>query len=118
MKGVVFSDRGIALKIVFSLCRVGKRILWSQSKRLMTGSLVVLSPLKDMFNTKCVVATIAARPLSGIESNPPEIDIFVASMEDIFLDPTEEWIMVEDRGAYYEASRHTLQALQKMNTER
>lgn len=93
-------------------------VLWSQSKRLMSGSLVVLSPVKDMFNTKCVVATIAARPLSGLELDPPEIDIFIPQEEDIFLDPTEEWIMVEDRGAYYEAGRHTLVTLQKMTTER
>jgi len=64
------------------------------------------------------VATVAARPLAGLEQNPPEIDLFFATPSDLELDPAREWIMVAERSGYYEAARHTLVALQKMSRER
>ncbi|KAJ9645734.1 hypothetical protein H2199_002774 [Coniosporium tulheliwenetii] len=114
---LTFSTRGIAVRVVFSLARSGKRVHWEQSKRLITGSLVVLTPADDLFETKCIVAVVAARPLVGLEQNPPEIDLFFARAEDLEIDPAKEWIMVEDRTAYYEAHRHTLLALQKLMRE-
>lgn len=115
--GITCSTRGIAIRVTFSLLRVGKKILWEQSKRLISGSLVVLTPRSDMFKSKAVVATVAARPVSGLEQNPPEIDLFVARAEEQELDPSVEWVMVEDRGGLYEADRHTLLALQRMMRE-
>lgn len=91
------STKGIASRITFSLLRTGKQIIWEQSKRLITGSLVVLTPVDDMFQEKAIVAVIAARPLAGLEQNPPEIDIFFLS-EELEVDPSSEYIMIEDRG--------------------
>ncbi|KAI9828223.1 MAG: hypothetical protein M1819_004583 [Sarea resinae] len=114
--GVTFANQGPAVRIAFSLARAGKRIMWQHSKRLMSGSLVALSKASDMFRKDCKVAIVAARPLAGVEQNPPEIDIFHGAPEELEIDPQEEWIMIESRAGYFEAYRHTLVALQKMST--
>ncbi|RMZ33255.1 hypothetical protein D0859_02627 [Hortaea werneckii] len=111
------STRGLAIRITFSLKRTGKKILWEQSKRLISGSLVVLTPSHDMFKSKAIVATVAARPLDGLNLNPPEIDLFIPRAEEMELDPAMEFVMVEERTGFYEADRHTLLALQKMKGE-
>ena len=98
--------------------RAGKKILWEQSKRLISGSLVVLTPASDMFKTKAIVAVVLARPLAALLQNPPEIDLFIARAEEQEIDPAVEWVMVEERSGFYEAERHTLMALQKIATER
>lgn len=84
----------------------------------MTGNIVALSPASDSFQKKCIVATVAARPLDGLKASPPEIDIFFARHEDFEFNYQQEWVMVEARVGYFEASRHTLSALQKMSGER
>ncbi|RMZ73612.1 dead box helicase [Pyrenophora seminiperda CCB06] len=114
---LVFSPRGLATRVAFSLGRVKKHIRWEQSKRLITGTLVALSPTNDAFQTQCILATVAARPLSALEQNPPEIDLFFARSEDQQIDPMIKWIMVECRSSFFEASRHTLLALQHMMRE-
>jgi helicase required for RNAi-mediated heterochromatin assembly 1 len=115
---VVFSPRGLAARVAFSLGRVKKFIRWKQSKRLITGTLVALSPANDAFKSQCILATVAARPLSGLEAaNPPEIDLFFARPQDFQLDTMRKWIMVECRSSFFEASRHTLSALQHMMHE-
>lgn len=91
-------------------------ISWGQSKRLITGTLVALSPYGDAFRTTCILATVAARPLSGLQQNPPEIDLFFPHYDQQF-DPMQKWIMVECRQSFFEASRHTLMALQHMMRE-
>lgn len=111
------STRGIAARITFSLRRTGKQIAWEQSKRLIAGSLVVLTPADDMFQQKAIVAVVAARPLAGLEQNPPEIDLFFSQSSEFEIDPSAEWVMIEDRGGLFEATRHTLLALQHMMTE-
>ena len=63
------------------------------------------------------VATIAARPLAGLSQNPPEVDLFVARAQELEIDPAMEFVMVEDRGGFYEADKHTLLGLQKMMRE-
>jgi helicase required for RNAi-mediated heterochromatin assembly 1 len=78
---------------------------------------VALSPTDDAFQTKCILATVAARPLSALEQNPPEIDLFFARPEDQEVDPMQKWIMVECRTSFFEASRHTLLALQHLMRE-
>ncbi|EFQ92756.1 hypothetical protein PTNB73_04112 [Pyrenophora teres f. teres] len=113
----VFSPRGLATRVAFSLGRVKKHIRWEQSKRLITGTLVALSPTEDAFQTQCILATVAARPLSALEQNPPEIDLFFARPEEQEIDPMRKWIMVECRASFFEASRHTLSALQHMMRE-
>ena len=98
--------------------RVGKKIVWEQSKRLITGSLVALSPASDMFKTICRIAVVAARPLEAVQQNPPEIDIYFGGPDEIEIDPQQEWVMVEARNGYYEAYRHTLRSLQKIAQEK
>lgn len=102
----------------FSTERAGKKIVWDYSKRLTSGTIVALSPANDVFNTKCVVAVVAARPLESLKIHPPEVDLFFACAEDAEFDYQQEWIMVESRSGYYEASRHTMAALQKLSSER
>ena len=113
--GITFARRGLGIRVKFSLARVGKNIHWAQSKRLITGTLVLLmSPDKS----KCKVATVAARPLENLNKNPPEIDLFFGRAEDFDIDCTQDWIMIEERGSFFEAQRHTLVALQRMVEER
>ncbi|KAL8862093.1 MAG: hypothetical protein Q9178_001548 [Gyalolechia marmorata] len=115
--GLTFAHGGIAAKVTFSLRRTGKKIIWEQSKRLLQGTLVALTPAQDMFKSICKVAVVAARPLSGVQSNPPAIDIFFGDPNQIAIDPQQEWVMVESSGGYFEAYRHTLKSLQKIATE-
>lgn len=116
--GITASPRGLAHRITFSTRRTGKVILWEQSKRLIAGGLVVLTPAADSLRFKSViVATVAARPLEYLKLNPPEIDLFFASPAEFEVDPSIEWLMIEDMGGLYEANRHTLLALQRMMRE-
>lgn len=85
---------------------------------MITGGLVVLTPKDDMFHSRAIIAVVAARPLSALEQNPPEIDLFIPRSEEQEIDPAVEWVMVEDRGGLFEAHRHTLLALQRMMRER
>lgn len=107
----------MGFRIVFSLSKVGKNIRWEQSKRLLTGSIVALTPSSDMFQSKCIIAVVAARPLEGLRQNPSEIDLFFANPEQIEIDPVIEYTMVEERSSFFEADRHTMKALQKMTSE-
>lgn len=116
--GFTFAKIGIAARITFSLRRAGKKIQWDQSKRLVAGSVVALTPANDMFRNICRIAIVAARPLFCVQMNPPEIDICFANEEEIEIDPQQEWVMVECRDGYFEGSRHTLRALQRMATEK
>jgi helicase required for RNAi-mediated heterochromatin assembly 1 len=114
---LVCSARVLATRVVFSLSRVKKHIRWKQSKRLITGSLVALSPVDDGFKSICVLATVVARPISALDQNPPEIDLSFALPEGQEIDPMKKWIMVENRASFFEASRHTLLALQQLMRE-
>jgi helicase required for RNAi-mediated heterochromatin assembly 1 len=116
--GYTFASIGAAARIEFSAERAGKRIRWSQSMRLQQGTIVALSPVHDKFKTACKVAVVAARPLEGVEQNPPQIDIFWASHDEAEIDPTEEYIMIEAKSGYFEASRHMLVAMQKLMSEK
>ena len=94
---------------------MGKNIRWEQSHRLMTGTLVVLmSPDKS----KCKVAVIAARSLDLVTKNPPELDLFLGRGEDLDIDCTQDWIMIEERSSFFEAQRHILVALQRIVSEK
>ncbi|OBT90772.1 hypothetical protein VE02_00589 [Pseudogymnoascus sp. 03VT05] len=115
--GYTFANMGAAARIEFSTERAGKRIRWPQSSRLQQGTMVALSPVYDKFKTICKVAIVAARPLAAVEQDPPQIDIFWASVEESEFDPTEEYVMVEAKSGYFEASRHMLVAMQKLMSE-
>ena len=116
--GFTFANTGIATKVTFSTRRIGKKIIWEQSKRLLTGTLVALTPVRDMFKKVCKVAVVASRALGGVLLNPPELELFFRSPEDLGIDPQQEWVMVEANSGYFEAYRHTLQVLKKLKTER
>ncbi|KUM65699.1 hypothetical protein ACN42_g1364 [Penicillium freii] len=115
--GVTLARAGLALHIQFSTRRAGKNISWTYSNRLNPGTIVALTPKRNAFSSKCVVAVVACRLLEAVEKDPPEVDLFLASPDDIEVDPQQEWIMVEARAGYFEANRHTLTALQKLSKE-
>ncbi|KAB8296756.1 hypothetical protein EYC80_002173 [Monilinia laxa] len=116
--GIQLSPFGPAFRIEFSSDRAGKRIRWEQSSRLTPGSLVCLSPSSDMFRSICKVGTVAARPLvGGLDRDPPQIDIFFGDYEDVILNPSESFVMIQSRLGFFEAYRHVLVALQKLTTE-
>ncbi|KAF6225742.1 hypothetical protein HO133_009744 [Letharia lupina] len=106
--GLTFANAGIAARVTFSLRRIGKKVNWEQSKRLLTGAVLALTPAKDMFASVCRVAIVAARPLAGLEQNPPELDIFFGGPDEFEIDPQQEWVMVESRNGFYEGSRFPL----------
>ncbi|KAI0192841.1 P-loop containing nucleoside triphosphate hydrolase protein [Astrocystis sublimbata] len=104
---------GPMCRIQFSTQRAEKKIRWTQTQRLATGKLVVLSTAADNFKTICMPAVIADRPIrDGLERNPPTIQIFWANLNDAVLDPTTELVMLEARGGYFEAVRHCMVGLQ------
>ncbi|KAI5796314.1 DEAD box helicase, partial [Peziza echinospora] len=113
VKGYTFSQLGVGVKISFSLNRARKKILWSQSKRLIPGTLVCLSSDNFQDGKNMKLATVLARPISALELTPPEVDILFLENE-IEVDATKQWLMVESRGSYFEAYKHTLRALQRM----
>lgn len=109
--GLTFAPMGVCCKVSFSLNRAGKRVRWENSKRLLPGTLVCLS--HDNFKT-LKLATVAARPMAGLELPMPEVDLLFSEGE-IEFDSTETFIMVESRQGYFEAYKWTLKALQRMN---
>jgi hypothetical protein len=80
--------------------------------------MVALTPSTDNFKKICIIAIVAARPLDNVTAKPPSVDLFFSRPEDIQVDPQLEFVMIEARSGYYEGSRHTLRALQKLHRER
>lgn len=99
------------MKVTFSINRAGKRIRWAASKRLCPGSLLCISD--DEFRTFKVV-TVAARPLEGVENmHPPEVNLHFQPNE-VEIDSSKTFMMIEHRSSYFEAYKWTLKALQRM----
>jgi helicase required for RNAi-mediated heterochromatin assembly 1 len=112
--GLTFAhSHGVCVKVSFSLNRAGKQIRWQQSKRLIPGTLVCLS--HDNFET-FKVATVAARPMVGLEFNPPEVDL-IFNVDELEIDVTKPMVMVESRQGYFEAYKWVLRAIQRMNED-
>lgn len=80
--------------------------------------MVALTPSTDNFRGKCIIAIVAARPVDNVKLTPSLIDVYFARPEEIELDPQQEFVMIEARTGYYEGTRHTLRALQKLHQER
>lgn len=119
--GMTLCRRGLMVKIEFSTKRSEKQICWDQSKRLKSGTIVALSPKKDNFSTICKVAVVTSRVISELQvvaPNKPCIHIEFGEAYEIEFDPQEEWIMVESTSGYWEAYRHTLAAMQKLQSEK
>lgn len=85
---------------------------------MISGTLVALSPKSDCFTSNCVVAVVASRPLENVNKQPPEIDILFAHAETAEIDPQKEWVMVEAKTGYFESTRHSMVALQRMVNEK
>jgi helicase required for RNAi-mediated heterochromatin assembly 1 len=85
--GIAAARSGLALHIQFSTRRAGKNIAWTYSNRLTPGAVVALTPKEDAFSSKCVPGVVACRLAENIEKDPPEVDIFLASPEDMEIDP-------------------------------
>lgn len=116
--GLTFTFKGIASRIRFSTARSGRNIQWSSSKRLTSGTLVALTPKDNNFETKCILAVVAARPMQNLESDvAPEVDILFGDPNDLEIDSQNSYIMIEATQGCYEAYRHTLRALQKQSQE-
>jgi len=89
-KGLKLSPIGAAFRVEFSHERSGKQIRWEQSKRLLQGSIVALSPEGDNFRKICKIAVIAARPIiGGLDQNPPTVDLFWGDSDEAVFDPAE-----------------------------
>jgi helicase required for RNAi-mediated heterochromatin assembly 1 len=90
LKGLLLSRIGAAFRLEFSNQRAGKQIRWKNSKRLLPGTVVALTPSSDMFSTKCMIAIVAARPLQGgLDQNPPSVDLFWGNSDDAVIDPVD-----------------------------
>ncbi|KAJ6782696.1 hypothetical protein PWT90_02458 [Aphanocladium album] len=124
-QGIVLTANGAAIRVSFLPHQQGSEpIDWANSKRLLQGSLVVLSPVDNSFRTKCLVATIAYRFLSGglwpdLDADPPEpddtqprVDLYFASLPEKIFDTSIKYYMLEARDGYFESFRHTMRALQ------
>ncbi|KAI0542816.1 P-loop containing nucleoside triphosphate hydrolase protein [Xylaria digitata] len=113
IQGYLMTRLGPMCRIQFSTERAGKKIRWTQTRRLTTGSLVAISTAKDSFRTICMPAIIADHTIQGgLDQIPPTIQIFWANLDDAILDPTEELVMLETRSGYFEAVRHCMVGLQ------
>ena len=113
VQGYLMTRLGPMCRISFSTERAAKRIRWTQTRRLTTGTLVALSTAKDRFRTICIPAVIADFVIhGGLDQSPPTIQIFWASPDDAVLDPSLELVMVESRVGYFESTRHTMVGLQ------
>jgi helicase required for RNAi-mediated heterochromatin assembly 1 len=88
-KGLQISRTGVAVQVEFSHERAGKQIRWEQSKRLLQGTLVALSPSSDMFRTKCKVAIVASRSLKLLSQNPPAVQLKWGDSDEAVIDPVE-----------------------------
>lgn len=113
VQGYLMTRLGPICRVRFSIERAGKRIRWNQTRRLTTGSLVVLSTAKDGFRTICMPAVIADHAIrDGLDQNPPTIQFYWANIDDAVMDPAAELVMLESRIGYFEATRHTMVGLQ------
>ncbi|KAI0405939.1 P-loop containing nucleoside triphosphate hydrolase protein [Xylaria palmicola] len=117
VQGYLMTRLGPMCRIQFSTKRAGKKIRWTQTRRLTTGSLVVISTAEDGFRTICMPAVIADHPIrDGLDQIPPTIQLFWANIDDAVLDPMAELVMLESRCGYFEAVRHSMVGLQHVAT--
>ena len=119
--GLTAAREGLAIKVEFSTRRSEKKIGWAQSKRLKTGTIVALTPVRNKFSSICIVAVVASRPMGTVDVEYPEkprIQLYVGNPDELEIDPQQEFLMVEASSGYWEAYRHILKTLQKMSDER
>ena len=55
--------------------------------------------------------------IGRIRTKSPEVNLFFARPEEIKIDTSVLWTMVKERTGFYEVSRYTMLALQKLIRE-
>ncbi|KAI8367542.1 P-loop containing nucleoside triphosphate hydrolase protein [Radiomyces spectabilis] len=125
LNALVFGSRQVLHRISFRVPHYVRKVSWAQSKRLLEGSLVLLS--KDDFETDIKVATVVQRGEVPMKANRFEyfIDIFLEKDNDDmplgFGDPSsmqqDTYVMIEAVDGYFEAYRHVLTCLQNIDPE-
>ena len=104
---------GICYKVRFDNSRF-RRSGWEHSKRLLTGSLICLSP--DEFNSIVLFATVAERLNTDLQRGLLTVR-FESDVEmHHILNLKTTFVMVESK-AFFEASKHTMSSLQLAETE-
>ncbi|KAI5791844.1 putative DEAD box helicase [Geopyxis carbonaria] len=111
----VAASHGVCYKVSFSTLGAGKRIRWETSTRLTPGTLVCVS--SDNFET-FRVATVAARPLDGVNRRPPRVDLLFEGGEGLEVDTMKDMLMVEARTGYFESYKWVLDAIQKTDPKK
>ncbi|OAD02352.1 hypothetical protein MUCCIDRAFT_143979 [Mucor lusitanicus CBS 277.49] len=122
LNAIVFGSRQPLYRISFRLPYYAN-VKWPQSKRLMPGSLVLLS--KDHFVKDLKIATIVNRgdePMHGRNRYEFLVDIYLERDDDEqplgFGDPslTEDdmYVMIEATDGYFEAYRHVLKVFKNV----
>ncbi|RUS87439.1 hypothetical protein EGW08_004814, partial [Elysia chlorotica] len=102
-------SRGITHYVQFSV-RSHVPIDWEHSRRLMYGSLLVLS--KDVFETT-VFATVSDRDTTQLEKGLVEVT-FQNNLDQIFTSSEFDVFVMAETTAYFESYRHVLEGLQEM----
>ncbi|RCI07258.1 NFX1-type zinc finger-containing protein 1 [Rhizopus stolonifer] len=124
LNAIVFGNRQPLYRISFRLPYY-VRVNWAQSKRLMPGTLVLLS--KDHFEKDLKIATIVERgeePMRGASRFEYLLDLYLERDNENqplgFGDPSltseDTYVMLEATDGYFEAYRHVLTVLQKTST--
>ncbi|KAK8099015.1 helicase-like protein [Apiospora kogelbergensis] len=111
VKGYHMTNQGPLCRVTFSTERAGKKIRWTNTRRLTPGTIVALSAVLDNFETQCKVASIVERFMDG-----PNVIVHLkwASVDDAVFDPMEQLVMLESRHGFFEAVRYSLVALQNV----
>ena len=60
---------------------------------------------------------MAVRLLAALEQNPLEVNLFFTRPKEININLSVLWTIVKERTGFYEASRYTILALQKLIRE-
>ncbi|KAK1655789.1 P-loop containing nucleoside triphosphate hydrolase protein [Colletotrichum phormii] len=117
VRGVNIIRLGVMVRVTLSAVRARQLINWPASQRVVPGTIVALSPASDRFRTQCIVAVVTGRydELAGSSSAPPPLDLEFSDpgITAGFMEPDQEYVMVEARSNYFEAVRHVLEGLKQ-----
>ncbi|OBZ89249.1 NFX1-type zinc finger-containing protein 1 [Choanephora cucurbitarum] len=125
LNAIVFGIKQPLYRISFRLPYY-VRVNWAQSKRLMPGTLVLLS--RDHFEKDLKIATIVERgeePLRGPGRFEYLLDLYLErdnedqplGFGDPSLSTEDTYVMLEATDGYFEAYRHVLNVLQKTSND-
>ncbi|XP_030831935.1 NFX1-type zinc finger-containing protein 1-like [Strongylocentrotus purpuratus] len=107
----LYSQSGVTFRIHFDETKV-KGVRWQSSKRLIYGSLVILSP--DDFKT-LIFGTVANRKPEDLAKG--FIEIKLERDEEIAEIFTEKTFIMAESSAYFEAYRHVLSRIKNVTEQ-